>query len=112
MHDMEVINGYLSKANKPIAVGFERNPDHPAQVRFFDKDNRTVFLPDKMYREMRDKVMKGGLLQRGRVDMRYWRSEAEKQAIRMKMKRSINKHFGGVINAFKALFNSDRGRRR
>ena len=111
MHNMEVINLYLKKANKPICVGFERNTEHPTQIRFFDKDNKTVFLPDDMYRHNRRLIIQSGLLGRGRMEFQHWRSEAERQALRLRMKRKISKPINGVISAVKRLLNINQGRR-
>ena len=111
MHDMEVINYYLRKADKPLAVGFERNAEHPAQIRFFDIDDKTVFLPDRLYREERDLILKSGILRKGRIDMQYWHAEAKRHALRLKMKRRLNKHVGNVISAFKTMFGANGHRR-
>lgn len=111
VHDMEIVNDYLKKSQKPLAVGFERNQDHPDQVRFFDKDNKTVFLPDELYREERDVIMKSGALRKGRLESDFLKKEAERHALRLKMKRNIGKQVNNVISTVKRLFGVNQSHR-
>lgn len=103
---------YLKEKDKPFCVGFERNHDHPGQIRFFDKDNRTVFLPDRMYREMRDLILKTRKFSTcNRVELGlYFREEAIKQDLKLRMKRGLRKPVRSIVNAVKRLLNVDNGR--
>ncbi len=110
-YHIEAYNDKYHK-NKPYAIGFERDREHKNQVRFFDKDGETVWLPDKLYKSLNSSLIEGDLLKKGRYISEYYRQIATGKYtdatlfVRQKLKEFKKKTFKCLAN----LFNSKKTR--
>lgn len=66
------INKILKEEGKKEAIGFEKDLKAAQRghnrVRFFDKDNHTVWLPDKVYKKINLEFIRMGAINIGRQD--------------------------------------------
>ncbi len=77
---IDFINGELAKEDKEKRViGFERDRKNSNRIRFFDKNNRTVWLSDNFYKKMNIAVIRMGGLKAGRVESNRWKEIASGQ---------------------------------
>lgn len=73
---MDLVNEKLKKMNKPLAIGFEKDKRHKGRLRFFDKNNNTVWLPDDFYKKINWELIKMGAMNVGRRESNKWRQIA------------------------------------
>ena len=67
-----LVNEELRKRGKKEAIGFEKDlkaaQRNHNRIRFFDKDNKTVWLPDEVYKKINLQFIKMGALDVGRQE--------------------------------------------
>ncbi len=73
---MDFVNSELQKLGKEPAIGFERDKQHQNRIRFFDKNNKTVWLPDRLYKRINIDLIKMGALKIDRRISNRWKQIA------------------------------------
>ncbi|MBQ9732529.1 MAG: hypothetical protein IJV97_05550 [Alphaproteobacteria bacterium] len=72
MDGLFMVNQELRKRGKKEAIGFEKDlkaaQHNHNRIRFFDKDNQTVWLPDDMYKKINLQFIKMGAMEIGRQE--------------------------------------------
>lgn len=72
MDGLSLVNKELRKRGKKEAIGFEKDLEAAKQnhnrIRFFDKDNKTVWLPDDLYKKINLEFIKMGAMDIGRQE--------------------------------------------
>ena len=48
-------------------AGFEKSKEGYKKLRFFDKDEKTIWLPEELYNKYNDYLVKNGALERGKT---------------------------------------------
>lgn len=107
-HNIEEYNKKYNK-NKQYAIGVERDKKNKNRVRFFDKNNETVWLPDRLYNTLNRYLIKNRLVNEQYISG-YWQQIATGKytdidlAIRQKLKNINNQ----IVAGFKKLFHRGR----
>lgn len=94
---MMLINHEQEKQGKPVAIGFECDKEHKGHIRFFDKDNKTLWFDDKFYRDANKELIRMGALRLGRYESHYWKRIASgKYTFEEKVKMKVHEFTKGV----------------
>ena len=70
------LNAQRQEQGKSLIIGFEQDKKNKRHIRFFDKNNRTVWLDDKDYKRINIEMIRMGALKIGYYENRIWKQIA------------------------------------
>ena len=107
-HNIDQYNEKYNKS-KPYAIGFEVDKEHKDRMRFFDNNGKTVWLPDKLYKDINKIMMKSDSYRTTYVSL-HWEKIASGTYV--DVSREVQKRFKAlknmVVAKYKSIFKSDR----